>query len=220
MDKPALAVEVEGLCKAYGPAPVLQQVHFALPQGRFAALTGPSGIGKTTLLRALAGLERIDAGLIRITGRTATTPDFCIPPEQRGLSMTFQEAALWPHMSVAGHLEFVLRAQPLARHEREARARHALEITDLAGRGRARPHELSGGEQQRLGIARALSVEAPLLLMDEPFAHLDEARAHRILEELKQRVRSKHTTVLLATHDGELLSGHADAVLRMEDLGR
>jgi len=215
-----LAIDAEGLCKSYGSQPVLRQIDLALPQGHFAALTGPSGSGKTTLLRAIAGLERIDAGLIRIDGRTVTTPGFSLPPEQRGLAMTFQEAALWPHMSVAGHLEFVLRAQHLPRNEREERARHALEIVDLAGREQARPHELSGGEQQRLGIARALSIQAPLLIMDEPFAHLDEARANRILDELRERVRARGVTILLATHDGELLDGSADVALCMEGLGR
>ncbi len=208
-----LAVEVEGLAKSFGPKRILHEVRFSVPAGKLMAITGPSGSGKTTLLRAVAGLEPIDAGHIHIGGRSVSRPGFRVPPEKRGIAMTFQEGALWPHMTAEKHLRFVLRAHRLSVPETETRIRHVLEVVDLADRGTARPHELSGGEQQRLGIARALCVDAPLLLMDEPFAHLDEARTVRILTEIKERVCAGRSTVLLATHNETLLD--ADLVSRM-----
>ena len=213
---PNPAIEIRGIEKRFADRRVLCGLSAMVDQGAFALLAGPSGTGKTTLLRCIAGLERPDAGSILLEGRTVSNPALFLPPEKRGVAFAFQDFALWPHMSVLRHLRFVLSAQSVPRTEHAPRIEHALQVADLADRQKARPHELSGGEQQRLGIARALVSKASILLLDEPFANLDEKRARRILEELHRRVREEGHTVLVASHDSGLLDGVAGQTIRLD----
>src|ERR671911_2047022 len=138
------ALAVEGLAKAFGAATVLDQVGLAVPAGRVVALLGPSGCGKTTLLRCIAGLERPDAGQVRLDGRDLSAPGAFVAPERRRIGMVFQDGALFPHLTVAGNVGY-----GLSRSERRGqRVEQALALVDLAGFGDRLPASLSGGQAQ------------------------------------------------------------------------
>jgi len=170
------AVRLEGIHKAQGGRLLFQNVSLDVPAGDSVALVGPSGIGKTTLLRIVAGLERPDAGDVWIAGRHATQGGtIFVPPHQRGIGFVFQDLALWPHMTVAQSLTFVLRsaAPAISRIEHQRMVDEMLRLVHIDGLGDRYPHQLSGGEQQRAAFARALVHRPPLLLLDEPFSSLD-----------------------------------------------
>lgn len=209
------AIEVEGLCKSFVGNPVLKDVSFSIPTGGSLCLFGPSGCGKTTLLRILAGLETPDKGRVVIHGATMNGHGVQIPPDVRSVGMVFQDFALWPHMRVARHLDFVLRGRGLKRAQRRERAHQALETCDLLPRAKAFPCELSGGEAQRLAIARALVVNPRILLLDEPFANLDDALTAHIAGEIERRRRAQLATVIIATHNRDEADAFSDEVLVM-----
>jgi ABC-type Fe3+/spermidine/putrescine transport system ATPase subunit len=204
MDNSRPLLEARSLHKSFENGPILADASLRLDAGSLALLSGPSGSGKTTFLRLIAGFEQPDAGRILLHGKPVEP---CLSPRERGLAFAFQDNALWPHKTVAGHLRFVLASQGLSKSERTHRIDAALDVVELRDRETARPHELSGGEQQRLGIARALVTHAPILLLDEPFANLDENRIQPILDELKRRMDEEKTAVVLATHQTDAAQG-------------
>ena len=210
-----LAVELNGVSKRFGALEVLRGMSMRAEAGSCTCLFGPSGCGKTTLLRIIAGLERPDKGGLILFGNTVSAPGVFVPPEARGVGMVFQDFALWPHMRVARHLDFVLRPLRLPRAERRARVASLLGLVRLEDKRRAYPRELSGGQQQRLGIARALATRPRILLLDEPFSNLDDTLRTRIRTEIVRLKREEKTTVLIATHDMEDATGLADTVLDM-----
>src|ERR687895_160590 len=163
------ALAVEGLCKAFGDALVLDQAGLRVPAGRVVALLGPSGCGKTTLLRCIAGLERPDAGQVRLDGRDLSAAEAFVAPERRRIGMVFQDGALFPHLTVAGNVGY-----GLSRAERRGtRVAEALALVDLDGFGDRLPASLSGGQAQRVALARAQVTRPSVLLLDEPFSNLD-----------------------------------------------
>ena len=164
-------------------------------------LLGPSGSGKTTLLRCLAGIERIDSGLISIGGRTVATDRAHVPPEQRDLSMVFQDYALWPHMTALDNVAFALRRRRVGRAECRARALSMLERVGLAEFAGRYPNELSGGQQQRVALARALIADTGLILCDEPLSNLDADLRERMRVEISSLVREVGATTVYITHD-------------------
>lgn len=165
------AIVAKGLGFEHAGVPALADVGFELAPGRRLAVLGPSGAGKTTLLRLLAGLETPSSGQLELGGALASEPGkLLVAPEARRVGFVFQDLALWPHLDVLGTLRFVARGEA---SEREERARALADQVGLGKRLGALPGELSGGEQQRLALARALASEPRLLLLDEPFAHLD-----------------------------------------------
>ena len=193
------ALAVEGLAKAFGAAAVLDQVGLAVPAGRVVALLGPSGCGKTTLLRCIAGLERPDAGEVRLDGRALCGPGVFVPPERRRIGMVFQDGALFPHLSVAGNVGY-----GLSRTERRgARATEALALVDLAGFGDRLPASLSGGQAQRVALARALVTRPSVLLLDEPFSNLDTILRVQIRAEVQRLLADLGVTAVFVTHDQE-----------------
>ncbi|CAN5651055.1 N/A [soil metagenome] len=184
---------------AGGMRNVVEGLSMALPQGDIGCLLGASGCGKTTVLRAVAGFEPLQAGRIVLQGREIAGAHSALPPEQRRVGVMFQDYALFPHLSVAGNIGFGLSA--LAR---EARSRRVAELLDLVGLGEragSYPHELSGGQQQRVALARALANQPALLLLDEPFSNLDIDTRQRLAAELRALLKSTGTTVLMVTHD-------------------
>lgn len=206
-------VWVSGVTKSFGPRVVLAGVDLKVPAGTLVSLLGPSGCGKTTLLRTIAGLEKPEAGLIRVGERLVFCPQAPIPPERRRIGMVFQDWALFPHLSVAGNVAFGLpRAE-----RRSSRVDEALEMVDLAGLGDRSPATLSGGQQQRVAIARALATRPSVILLDEPFSNLDATLRVQIRNEVQRLLRDLGVTALFVTHDQEEAFAVGDSVAVMFD---
>lgn len=191
------SVDIKGVTRAFGEAEALRGVDLAVRSGELFVILGPSGCGKTTLLRAVAGLERVDGGEISIDGRVVTSPSSRTAPAERGLGYVHQDLALWPHMTVLEHLTFALGAR-----DKTARDRALALLTELRldGLSRRRPAELSGGEGQRLALARALVADPGLLLLDEPLSSLDPAIARDVRTSLAALNRERGVTMLHVTH--------------------
>ena len=190
-------IELTDIRRRFGGHDVLKGVSFQIPAGQLAVLFGPSGCGKTTLLRIIAGLEHADSGTVTIRGRKITGPGIRVKPEQRKIGLVFQDLALFPHLNVAGNIEF-----GMAKAANKAdRTREMLELTHLESLRDRFPHELSGGEQQRVAVARALAPGPDLLLLDEPFANLDATLRCRVRRELVELLDRVGTTSIMVTHD-------------------
>ena len=192
-----MALRCRGLRKQFGDRVVVDDVSFTLPAGDILALVGPSGCGKTTLLRLIAGFERLDAGALEIDGQMMADDTRHVPPEGRRVGMVFQDYAVFPHLSVAGNVGFALGKGQLAR----ARVAELLAFVGLQGRESAMPHELSGGEQQRVSLARALSTRPAALLLDEPFSNLDAALRGEVRGEVRALLKAGGVTAVFVTHD-------------------
>jgi sulfate transport system ATP-binding protein len=190
-------IEVDGVTKRYGDTDALCDVSVNVPDGSLTALLGPSGGGKTTLLRVIAGLEAPDTGGVRMDGRDVTR----VPVRRRGIGFVFQHYAAFKHMSVADNVAFGLTVRRRPRAEVRARVAELLELVGLSHLASRRPDQLSGGQRQRMALARALAVEPKVLLLDEPFGALDA----RVREELRSWLRRLHdevqVTTLFVTHD-------------------
>ena len=184
------AVTLAGVSKVYGrggaAVPALDQVSLAAEQGEFTCLIGASGCGKSTLLNLVAGLDQPTSGEISVGGRVA---------------LMFQEPGLFPWLTAAGNVELALRARGVGKAERRQRAAELLEAVHLAGFGKKRPHELSGGMRQRVALARALAQDADVLLMDEPFGALDAMTRDLLHDELDRVCEGRNLTVLFVTHN-------------------
>ena len=188
-----------GYPSAGGFHTVVDDLSLTLARGEIGCLVGASGCGKTTVLRAVAGFEPLQAGRIALDGVSVAGPEGWWPPERRRVGMVFQDYALFPHLSVAANVAFGLRG--MAREARDARVREMLErvgLGDLSGRY---PHELSGGQQQRVALARALAPEPSVMLLDEPFSNLDIHTRGRLAGEVRDLLKASGTTALLVTHD-------------------
>lgn len=199
------AIETRGLTvRVDRDTTLLDAVDLSVAREEHVLLVGPSGAGKSTLLRAIAGLVTPTAGEVRLFGDVASsTGSVDVPPAERGVGFLFQGAALWPHFSVAGTLDFVLKRRGAAstRKERRARIDELLVAVDLEGYGKRRVPSLSGGEAQRLSLARALAAEPRILLLDEPLGPLDAPRRAALLD-LFDRLSKQHgLTTLHVTHD-------------------
>jgi len=162
-------------------------------------LIGSSGCGKTSLLRAVAGLEQASAGEIRLAQSVVSSANEHVAPEARQIGMVFQDFALFPHLTVHDNVSFGLNKQPPA--QREARVREVLALVGLSTSSQRYPHELSGGQQQRVALARALAPKPQLLLLDEPFSNLDVELRERLALEVRSILKEAQTTALFVTHD-------------------
>lgn len=193
-------LRVEGLGFSYGGRPLFEDFSLELARGELVALTGASGCGKSTLLRLLAGLLRPDAGVLSLGGEDLDAPGRYVEPGDRGIGLVFQDAALFPHLTVSANILFGRpRGDPRSGAALE-RLASLLELEGLLGRY---PHELSGGQQQRVALARALAPEPRLILLDEAFTGLDRERKRRVIPELRDKLRSLGVTVLAVSHDAE-----------------
>lgn len=186
---------------ASGTRRAVDGVSLGLARGQIGVLIGPSGCGKTSLLRSIAGLERLQQGRIQIDGQALAdaAQGLHTPPEARHIGMVFQDYALFPHLSIADNIGFGLRH--LGRAERERRITEVLELVGLAHAARRAPHQLSGGQQQRVALARALAPAPRLLLLDEPFSSLDVDLREHLSQELRAILQAAGTTALFVTHD-------------------
>ena len=197
-----------------GPAAV-DHVTVTVAEGELLALVGASGSGKTTTLRIAAGYEPADEGRVELDGKDITR----LPPQRRDFGMVFQHYALFPHLSVEDNVAFGLEARGVGRTERIARARGALAGVGLEGAGGRGIQSLSGGEQQRVAVARALVIEPRVLLLDEPLSNLDPTLRQAMRDELRAILRRQRVTALFVTHDQEDAFAIADRVALM-DKGR
>jgi iron(III) transport system ATP-binding protein len=194
---------------------VLVGASLALRPGRVTALLGPSGAGKSTLLRVLAGLEPVDQGEVRAGGAVLSRPGHVEPPEHRRIGVVFQDYALFPHLTASANVAFGSRAATAA--EKRARADALLAHAGLAERARAFPHELSGGEQQRIALLRALASEPTAVLLDEPFSNLDDALRRAMAQTTLALLKESSPAVLLVTHHAEEALFMADELALMCD---
>jgi NitT/TauT family transport system ATP-binding protein len=192
------AIQISGVDQVFktsgGEVVALSDVSLDIKPGRFVVLVGPSGCGKSTLLMMLAGLRQQTSGAILINGAPIPKPD----PDRVGV--VFQEASLFPWLTAEENVEFPLALRGVARAERRAKAEDALKLVGLEGFGKRHPHELSGGMKQRVSIARGLVQDPPVLLMDEPFAALDEQTRMTMGDELLRIWSATGKTVVFVTH--------------------
>ena len=194
MSHPADAVlTLHNLRHRYAARDTFAGLDLALAPGSICCLLGPSGCGKTTVLRCIAGFERLSEGSIRIDGATVSSATEHLAPERRRVGMVFQDYALFPHLSVERNVAFGVRDDAVARE----RAAQLLEVVGLAGMGKRFPHELSGGQQQRVALARALAPQPRLLLLDEPSLGLAPLVVRQIFGAIRQLNRDTGLTVLL-----------------------
>lgn len=212
------AVELAGITVELGRRCVLGPLDLTLEEHTWTLVVGPSGCGKTTLLRAIAGLVATTHGEIRIDERPASSGGrMLLPPEARAIGFVFQGsgAGLWPHLSARKTLEFVLACRGCARRARRARAGELLELVGLAALAERRPGELSGGEAQRLALARALAVEPRLLLLDEPLGALDVPLRTELAAALAEIHARLGPTILQVTHDPREVEPYSERTLAM-----
>jgi ABC-type Fe3+/spermidine/putrescine transport system ATPase subunit len=214
----APALRLSGLEVRAGQTRLLGPVDLEVAAGEHVLLVGPSGSGKTTLLRAVAGLVRPAAGRVELFGQPASDgPRLTLQPERRELGLVFQGGALWPHLSARRTLEFVLRARGAARAEARRRAGELLERVELAGYEERMPGTLSGGEAQRLALARALAMDPRLLLLDEPLGPLDAELRGSLLARLGALQRDLGLTMLHVTHDPAEARAVASRTITLRD---
>jgi multiple sugar transport system ATP-binding protein len=190
-------VRFEAVRKTFGKVVAVDDVDLEVADGDFVVLLGPSGCGKTTLLRCLAGLEKVDGGRVLIGGRDATD----LPPRRRRIAMVFQSYAVFPHLKVFKNIAFGLRMQKERKdaiRERVESAARLLHIEDLLDRY---PSQISGGQRQRVAVARAIATKSDVLLMDEPLSNLDALLRMEMRAELKALLRQLGTTTIYVTHD-------------------
>jgi NitT/TauT family transport system ATP-binding protein len=190
------AVTARNITKNYGEVEALKNLTLEFPRGQLTSLLGPSGCGKTTLLKIIAGLLEPTSGEVEVNGKPVTGPG----PDR---AFVFQDFALLPWASVIRNVAFGLELRGVARSEREAIAEKYIREVGLSGFENAYPHELSGGMRQRVGLARALSVDAQVLLMDEPFSAVDEQTRRKFQEDLLSLVRHENKTFIFVTHSIE-----------------
>lgn len=190
------AVSARNVSKNYGDTEALRNLTLDFPRGELTSLLGPSGCGKTTLLKIIAGLLKPTSGDVVVNGRTVTGPG----PDR---AFVFQDFALLPWATVMRNVAFGLEMRGVARSEREAIAEKYIREVGLAGFEQSYPHELSGGMRQRVGLARALSVDAEVLLMDEPFSAVDEQTRRKFQEDLLALVQNENKTFIFVTHSIE-----------------
>lgn len=215
-------LEIMNISRHYGKNTVLDNLSLTVPEGKVACLVGPSGCGKSSILRLVAGLDRLDAGEIRLRAQTISTPAKIVEPQRRGLNMVFQDYALWPHMSVERIIGYGLnRYEKAVRAKRVNHLLHTMQIEHLAKR---LPSQISGGQQQRVAIARALATDPSLLLFDEPLSNLDVQLRLEMRREFARLFRDLGKTVLYVTHDPLEASSFADILVvlkqgRIEQIG-
>jgi putative spermidine/putrescine transport system ATP-binding protein len=204
---------LSNVTKQFGLTIAVNKVSLSVGDGELVCLLGPSGSGKSTVLRMIGGFATPSAGAVLIDGEDVTK----VPPERRPTGMVFQSHALWSHMSVFGNIAFGLKLRRLPREEIARKVEAVLDLVGLAGYGKRRPHQLSGGQQQRVALARSLVLEPKILLLDEPFASLDQHLRERLREEVRDIQQRVGITTLFVTHGQDEALALADRIVIMRD---
>ena len=212
--EPRLCVlELDGLTHEYGSERAVDDVTLSVEAGELVVVVGPSGCGKTTIVQSIAGHVRPTSGRVRLRGEDVTEA----PPEARGVGVVFQRSTLYPHMTVAENVAYGLEARNVDPTRRESIVAEHLDLVGLDDRHDALPTELSGGQQRRVELARALAPEPDVLVLDEPLSALDRALRERLREEIARIQRETGVTTLAVTHDQEAAMALADRLVVMHD---
>lgn len=212
---PLLTVSCLSKRFADGALPVVNGLSFEVMEGEIFALLGPSGGGKTTALRCVAGFEQPERGEVRLDSQILTGEGHHLPIEKRGIGFVFQDYALFPHLSVYDNVAFGLRLMP--KSHRRARVAEVLQLTGLSGLEDRLPHALSGGQQQRVALARAIAPRPRLILLDEPFSNLDALLRQEMRDRVRRLLHAEGMTALLVTHDQEEALSFADRIAVMQN---
>ncbi len=207
------SIEARGVSLAYGQKRILSDVDLRIGSGEFFCLLGPSGAGKTSFLRVVAGLEAPDAGELLIDGEPVTAK----PPQKRGVGMVFQGLGLWPHMTVADTVAYGLVRRRLPAAQARAKVEFMLGLVGLADHAGKYPGELSGGQQQKVALARALVVEPRILLLDQPMSAIDPAFRAHLWNDIQSLQRELGITTIMVTHDPEEALAVADRIAVIRD---
>lgn len=201
-------LKVENLIKFYNKSePLISSLNFEVKKGEIVSFLGESGVGKTTFLKCISGLEKINSGSITLNDKVLNSSDVFVSPQKRNIAFVFQDYPLFPHLTLEENIIFNLEKKYVKKLD------YMLSLTNLKNLTKRYPHELSGGEQQRACIARALIREPDLLLLDEPFSNLDLAIKHNIIDEIYQIIKATETTTILVTHDINDSLNIADKIL-------
>ncbi|MBX9908600.1 MAG: ABC transporter ATP-binding protein [Beijerinckiaceae bacterium] len=209
----AAEVVLKGVAKRYGPVTAVKPLDLIIPAGALVTLLGPSGCGKTTLLRMIAGLERVSEGRLTIGGKDVTD----LSAGERNVSMVFQSYALFPHMNVRDNVAYGLISGGAGKAVANEKAEATLAIVGLGGFGDRLPSELSGGQQQRVAVARALVLEPDVLLFDEPLSNLDARLRRSMREEIRMLQQRLGVTVVYVTHDQSEALAVSDLIVVMRN---
>lgn len=206
-------LEVDGLTKRYGDLVAVDDLSFRIEQGEFATVLGPSGCGKSTTLHCIAGLREPTEGTVRLRGNDVVS----VPPNKRNIGLVFQHSALFPHMTVEENLRYGLRMQGIDKSVHNDRIKKYLELVEMGEYGSQKPSELSGGQQRRISLARALVYEPDILLLDEPLTGLDRVLRETMRNEIESIQQEVGVTTLHVTHDQEEALSMSDRVVVMND---
>ncbi|MBA0036752.1 ABC transporter ATP-binding protein [Pantoea sp. BIGb0393] len=204
-------LNVTQLNKSYGPTAIFENIDFSAEEGEFVTLLGPSGCGKSTLLRCIAGLTDVDSGKVLLQGQDIVP----LPPQKRTIGMVFQSYALFPNMTVEKNVAFGLKMQKLASGDIQKRVMEVLALVELTDFARRYPHQLSGGQCQRVALARSLVTRPRLLLLDEPLSALDARIRRHLREQIRNIQKELKLTTLFVTHDQEEALTMSDRIVLM-----
>ena len=202
------AVKLRNISKKFGKREIISEINLVVKKGESFGIFGGSGCGKTTILRIVAGLETPDTGEVFLRSRKVTADRLIVQPEDRNISFIFQDLGLWPHMSVREHLLFV---------KKDSNVKDIIDACGLEGHENSKPSELSGGEKQRLAIARSIAQKSDILLLDEPLSSLDLKTKDEIKNLLKQVKKKYRLTLLYVTHDIFEIADVCDEVALIEN---
>lgn len=205
-----MILEIDKLCFSYQGQPTLHDIRMSIDEGAFIVLAGPSGCGKSTLLRLIAGFEPVDSGSITMDGVELSNEELTLPANKRNIGIVFQKPSLFPHLSVKDNIAFGI--MHYNKKEREQRISQLLSQIGLEDHAEKYPHMLSGGQHQRVALARAVAPSPKVLLLDEPFANLDDHLRRSLRDEMRMFLAKEAITTIMVTHSPEEAMTLADHI--------